>query len=98
MRRITIEEAARRASVSVSTLRKHVYGQRPSPLLIGFPQPCARGRRLLWLDTDIDAWLASQSTFVPVAGVRPADARRDDPPLGRSPGRPRKSVAHAEVR
>jgi predicted DNA-binding transcriptional regulator AlpA len=91
MRRITIDEAARRASVSLSTLRKHVYGQRLSPLLLGFPEPCARGRRLLWLDVDIDAWLAAQSTFVSDEVVPPVLHSFVVAKPKAGPGRPRKA-------
>lgn len=99
MQRVPILEAARRAGVSFSTFRKHIYGQRPSALLIGFPAPCARGRRLLWLDVDIDRWLAAQSTFLQDADI-PSGQQTQDVAVhtkavvcaSKKPGRPRKAV------
>jgi predicted DNA-binding transcriptional regulator AlpA len=94
MRRIVIAETARRAGVSLSVLRKHIYGQQLSPLLVDFPQPCARGRKLLWLDVDIDRWLEAQSTYP--RSTSPAEAARSAAEtvvqVTNRPGRPRKSA------
>lgn len=94
MERISIFDAARRAGVSYSTFRKHIYGQQISALLIDFPAPCARGRKLLWLDTDIDRWLAAQSTYPGVPSVGAAEAAVPLPvPQAKRSGRPRKSAS-----
>jgi hypothetical protein len=95
MKRVPISEAAALASVSLSVFRKHFYGQRLTPLLADFPAPCARGRKLLWLDADIERWLAAQSTF-PAKSTRVAGELISCQSAAllpsRAPGRPRKSV------
>ena len=98
MKRINLKDAASLAGVSFSTFRKHIYEQKVSPLLVGFPTPCARGRRLLWLDEDIYRWLASQSTF-PSECSKPLKLAEGDPHaeaeqperLRRKAGRPTKA-------
>lgn len=93
MRRINLKQVADKVCVSVALFRRHHYGQEKSPLLAGFPPPCARGRRLLWLDADIDAWLAAQSTYKPSAAPIPAPAPAPVSAPKRPRGRPRKLAA-----
>jgi len=90
MRRLNLKQVADKACVSVPLFRRHLYGYEKSPLLADFPAPCARGRRLLWLDADVDAWLAAQSTYKPAA-----QAAQPAPAEPRRPGRPRKIAAAA---
>jgi len=93
MRRVSILEAARRAGVSYSTFRKHIYGQKISALLIDFPLPCARGRKLLWLDTDIDRWLEAQSTYPRILLAAAGPDAQLSPCATKRAGRPRKNNA-----
>lgn len=86
MRRIDIRVLAGKAGVCVGTVRKHVSGLRTTPLLEGLPEPIARGTKLLWLDSDIDSWLANQSTLVPHTSEMLDQAK----PTKRGRGRPRK--------
>lgn len=90
VQRIDMHAAAARAGVSYSTLRQHHYKQQISGLLTDFPAPCARGQKLLWLDTDIDAWMAAQSTYpAPSASAPPVLASK-------TRGRPRKIAVGGE--
>lgn len=63
LRRISPEIAAAKAGISVRTLKQHVHNQRITRSLAGFPEPCIRQPRLLWLESDVDAWLIDQSTY-----------------------------------
>ena len=90
LQRIDKSEAAALTGVALATLRKHIYGQQCSSLLKDFPEPCHRGRRLLWVKQDILDWLASQRTF-----VRPLPQAIEIPiePLVKRPrGRPSKAA------
>lgn len=87
MRRLNKKEAAEKCGVSLSLLLKHVHKQVPSLALAGFPEPCLRQPILLWLDADIDAWLASQSTIAPTPEPTPAILPE---PAKRGRGRPRR--------
>jgi predicted DNA-binding transcriptional regulator AlpA len=96
MRRLKMREVAEMVGVSLSLFRRHLYGYEKSRLLVNFPEPCARGRRVLWLDIDIEKWLAAQSTYKP-AETPVADPVLAPPlvqvKLSRPRGRPRKIVA-----
>lgn len=94
MRCIDIRVLAGKAGVCIGTVRKHVSGLRPTPLLDGLPEPIARGTKLLWLDSDIDSWLANQSTLTTTthAPVTLDQAK----PTKRGRGRPRKSERERE--
>lgn len=92
MQRIDIRVLAYKAGVCVGTIRKHVSGLRHTPLLEGLPAPVARGTKLLWLDSDIEYWLASQTTTHDQALVTQDQAR----PVKRGRGRPRKSERERE--
>lgn len=86
--RIRLPAVAELAGVGQIVLKKHIYG-RPSPCLLGLPEPVpgsrGGGNRLLWIKQDILDWLLSQRTFRPAPVAVPATAR------GR--GRPRKILA-----
>lgn len=61
--RVTWDIATAVSGVSYSILRRHVYRQTLSPLLKGFPEPAARGRRVLWVLADLLDWLNDQRTY-----------------------------------
>lgn len=93
--RIRIDEAIRMTGVSEGTFRRHIYGSFITPLLAGFPPPCAKGRRLLWIRQDILDWLNSQRTFVPprtqVPQIMPAAIQPvADAPVQAPPAQPTK--------
>ena len=89
MQRINIKQLAQKSCASVSSIRKHVAGIRPSPMLEGLPAPVCRGRKLLWLECDVDAWLAAQSSApTPTPAPAPAEPKRRR-------GRPRKITTAA---
>lgn len=89
MRRLNKQETADKCGVSLSSLLKHVHKQKHTLALAGLPEPCLRQPILLWLDADIDAWLASQSTIAPTPVPEPAP-QTPDQPIKRGRGRPRR--------
>lgn len=90
LNRIELGDAAELAGVSTSAFKKHIYGQRPSSLLEGFPAPCHRGRKLLWVTQDILDWIASQRTFL----INSQEDRNVKSATGdnRKPGRPKSAL------
>lgn len=87
MRRLNKHETAEKCGVSLSLLLKHVHKQASTTALAGLPEPCLRQPVLLWLDADLDAWLAAQSTVAPA----PAPVPVPPPiPVKRGRGRPRR--------
>ena len=92
LNRIELGDAAELAGVSTSAFKKHIYGQRPSSLLEGFPAPCHRGRKLLWVTQDILDWIACQRTFlVSSQKVRNAELATGEK---RKPGRPKSALSN----
>jgi predicted DNA-binding transcriptional regulator AlpA len=83
-----IKELAALLKVSVSTLHKHAAGIKRCQLLSDLPEPALRGRKTIWLSTDINDWLVSKRTFRPAV---PTTAT--EPPRRR--GRPRKTAPAA---
>ncbi len=89
-RRIDLPTVAEKAGISLVTARKHMHGVRLTPLLAGLPAPIFRSPKMLWLQADVDAWLANQSTLAQPA-LSPEQQPADTPRRG--PGRPRKQSA-----
>lgn len=90
LRRIDLSAVAERSGVSLITARKHMHGIRLTSLLEGLPAPVCRNPKMLWLESDVDTWLANQSTLAqpaPPPEQQPADTPK------RGPGRPRKQSA-----
>lgn len=90
MQRIDIHALAIKAGVCAGTVRKHISGLRPSSLLAGLPAPVARGTKLLWLDSDIDCWLADQSTLTTTTNAPAPVTHQATKPTKRGRGRPKK--------
>ena len=87
MRRLNKHETAAKCGVSLSLLLKHTHKQRLTAALDGMPEPVIRQPVMLWLDADLDAWLAAQSTVAPA----PAPVPVPPPiPVKRGRGRPRR--------
>ena len=87
MRRLNKHETAAKCGVSLSLLLKHTHKQRLTAALEGMPEPVIRQPVMLWLDADLDAWLASQSTVAPAPVPVPVTP---PVPVKRGRGRPRR--------
>lgn len=85
--RIDMRSVADLIGVSYAVVRKHVFNQSHSNLLLGLPPPAARGRKLLWVTQDIADWINSQRTFHLAAAAVSEPA----PPPRRPRGRPAKN-------
>jgi hypothetical protein len=90
LRRIDKHEMVLKTGVSLDKFQKHVFRQSPTALLEGMPDPVCRQPKMLWLESDVDAWLMSQSTLSPApapthSANAPAPEKR-----GRGRGRPRR--------
>jgi hypothetical protein len=70
-------------------LYKHASGIKRCDLLHDLPPPAFRGKRVLWISQDIEAWLGSKRTF------RPAAPEPEPQPARRGRDRPRKYSAAA---
>lgn len=93
---IGMEAIAERLSISVTCVKKHLCGERLSEFLRGLPAAITRKPRR-WLESDIDRWLRSRSTFD--LTDTPFDVDRDGSQSRSVPrrGRPTKSE-EAEAR
>jgi hypothetical protein len=86
---LTTKQLAERLQTNPGSIRSYRSGLRTPPVLIGLPEPIQSQPRLLWLTSDVEAWLDSRRTFKPAPAGQSAPARR-----GR--GRPRKYVGGQE--
>lgn len=82
---IGIKQLAALLKISLSSLYKHSSGIKRCELLNGMPEPAFRGGRTLWIQQDIDDWLASRRTFRPDSA---APAPQPEPQPRRPRGRP----------
>lgn len=97
LKRIELADAVQLAGVSTSAFKKHIYGQRPSTLLEGFPAPCHRGRKLLWVTQDVLDWLAGQRTFLSISQKDQDQKDRNKESAlseNRKPGRPKSALSN----
>ncbi len=80
--RIDLRTVADKAGISLIPARKHMHNVRLTPLLAGLPPPIFRYPKMLWLQSDVDAWLANQSTLNKSAPP-PEQQSADAPKRGR---------------
>lgn len=60
---LTSQQLAERLQTNPASIRAYRAGQRRQPLLVGLPEPIQSQPRLIWLVSDIEAWLETKRTF-----------------------------------
>lgn len=90
---IDYKEISARIPFARATILNWAYGRKPAP--VGFPPPVKIGGKLVWVDTDIDAWIESHarnSSLPPPPSAPQAKANiSQEQPVRRGRGRPRKN-------
>lgn len=94
MQLIDLTRVAELLQVERLTVYRHAAGIRECKMLEGFPRPAisGRGKKMLWVDADVQDWISSLRTFRSTEPT-PAPAPEQVDPPRRGPGRPRKAAS-----
>lgn len=84
MRLLDADCISKKIPFAKATILNWAYGRKPSPP--GFPAPVKVSNKLVWVESDVDAWIKSMSSTI---DVQPETLKEAAAMVKRGRGRPK---------